>query len=245
MNFRQKEILQMLERRGEITIKDLAESLKVSEMTIHRDVDYLQEQHYLYKKRGAVVYIENADRSSTDFYSDEKRAIGIKAASLISEGQSVIFDNSTTALECARFFDPSKKYVFYATGIESATVLSAYDKGILYCSGGYYFSASKGFVGAQTEAFVASVKADVCIIGTSGVSLDDGITTPYPMHTPLQKAIMASAKTKILVCDHSKFDKRAMEKICELSDIDILVTDSGLPDEIFEKYESHVKIIKA
>lgn len=245
MNSRQKEILKMVELHGEVTIKALAEKLKVSEMTIHRDADLLQEQRYLYKKRGAVVYIENADSELSDFYSEEKRSIGMKAASLILEGQSVIFDNSTTALECARFLDPLKKYVFYATGMESACVLAGYDKSVLYCSGGYYFPASKGFVGSQAEAFVASLKADVCIIGASGVSLADGITTPYPMHTPLQKAIICASKTRILVCDHSKFNKSAMEKICGLADIDMIVTDSALSDDMYEKYAEHVKIIKA
>ena len=108
MNLRQKQILQRAECEGEITIKALADVLGVSEMTIHRDVDVLQKQRYVYKKRGAVVYIENADRENTDFYAEEKRLIGIKAASLIADGQSVIFDNSTTAMECARFFDPAK-----------------------------------------------------------------------------------------------------------------------------------------
>ena len=245
MNLRQKTILQTVEHEGEVTIKALAEKLNVSEMTIHRDVNYLQEQCYLYKKRGAVVYIENADRENSDFYSDEKRSIGIKTVSLISEGQSIIFDNSTTALECAKLLDPSKKYIFYATGMETASVLATYDKSVLYCSGGYYFPASKGFVGAQAEAFVASIKADVCVIGASGVSLEDGVTTPYPMHTTLQKALIASAKKRILVCDHSKFDKSAMEKICELKDIDVIVTDSGLSDDVYEKYTKSVMIIKA
>ncbi len=245
MNIRQKKIMQMLESCGEITIKSLAEVLNVSEMTVHRDVDFLQDQRYVYKKRGAVVYIESTDREVTDFYSDEKRTIGIKAASLITEGQSVIFDNSTTALECARMIDPSKKYTFYATGMETALVLANYDKSILYCSGGYYFPSSKGFVGAQAESFVSSLKADVSIIGASGVSIEDGITTPYPMHTPLQKAIIAAAKNTILVCDHSKFDKSAMEKICELTDIDMIVTDEALSDDVYEKYVKHVPIIKA
>ena len=245
MNIRQKEIMHMLKNHGEITIKALAETFNVSEMTIHRDVDFLQEQRYLYKKRGAVVYIENADRAQTDFYSDEKRAIGIKVASLIAEGQSVLFDNSTTAMECARFFDSEKKYTFYTTGIETASVLAEYEKSILYCSGGYYFPASKGFVGAQVEAFVSSLKVDVAIIGASGVSFEDGITTPYPMHTQLQKAIITAAKTTILVCDHSKFDKSAMEKICGLEDIDMIVTDADLLDDVYEKYAKHVQIIKA
>lgn len=245
MNLRQKQILQRAECEGEITIKALADVLGVSEMTIHRDVDVLQKQRYVYKKRGAVVYIENADRENTDFYAEEKRLIGIKAASLIADGQSVIFDNSTTAMECARFFDPAKKYTFYTTGMETAAILGGYEKSILYCSGGYYFPASRGFVGAQAEAFVSSLKVDVCIVGASGVSIVDGITTPYPMHTPLQKAIIAAAKTKILVCDHSKFQKKAMEKICRLCDIDVIVTDSGISDEVLATYSGHVKIIKA
>ena len=245
MNLRQKQILQRAECEGEITIKALADVLGVSEMTIHRDVDVLQKQRYVYKKRGAVVYIENADRENTDFYAEEKRLIGIKAASLIADGQSVIFDNSTTAMECARFLDPAKKYTFYTTGMETAAILGGYEKSILYCSGGYYFPASRGFVGAQAEAFVSSLKVDVCIVGASGVSVEDGITTPYPMHTPLQKAIIAAAKTKILVCDHSKFDKVAMEKICELGDIDVIVTDSEIFEDTYQYYHQYVKLIKA
>ena len=244
MILRQKQILEKLKGEGEITIKELATRFNVSEMTIHRDVDALQKQNYVYKKRGAVVYIENNDRTNSDFYSEEKRSVGMKAATLITEGQTVIFDNSTTAMECARFLDPSKKYTFYATGMDTSSILAEYENSILYCSGGYYFPASRGFVGAQAEAFVASVRADVCIIGASGVSLEDGITTPYPMHTALQKAIIDSAKTKILVCDHSKFDKRAMEKICDLSDIDMIVTDSGISAEVYERYSRLVKIIK-
>ena len=244
MNTRQKKILQIIETEGEVTIKALADKLKVSEMTIHRDAEYLQDQHYLYKKRGAVVFIESEDRDKNDFYVEEKRCVGRKAAELVPDCASIIFDNSTTALECARFLDPEGKYTFYTTNLETAEVLASYTGSVLYCSGGYYFPDSKGFVGAQAENFVSSIKADVCFIGASGIT-PDGTTTPYPMHTTLQKAIIASAKTKILVCDHSKFDKRAMEKICELKDIDIIVTDSGLSDDVHDEYAKHVKIVKA
>ena len=78
LNLRQKQILQIAEREGEVAIKVLADKLKVSEMTIYRDVDVLQEQRYLYKKRGAIVYIENDDRATADFYADEKRG-GVSA----------------------------------------------------------------------------------------------------------------------------------------------------------------------
>ena len=244
MNQRQKQILSLTEVEGEITIKELASRLKVSEMTIHRDLDMLQEERYIYKKRGAAVFIDSEDRDTNNFYAEEKRAIGHKAPTLVPDGSSILFDNSTTALECARFLNPEGKYTFYTTNLETAKILTSYTKSILYCSGGYYFPDSRGFVGSQAEAFMASVEADVCFIGASGIT-PDGITTPYPMHTPLQKAIIASAKTKILVCDHSKFGKRAMEKICDITDIDIIVTDSGLADEIYDEYSKYVKIIKA
>ena len=244
MNQRQKKILSLAEAEGEITIKELALRLGVSEMTVHRDLDVLEEERYVYKKRGAAVFIESEDRDTSDFYTEEKRAIGRKAASLIPDGASIIFDNSTTALECARFMNPEGKYTFYTTNLETAKILASYIKSILYCSGGYYFPDSRGFVGSQAEAFVSSVKADVCFVGASGIT-QDGITTPYPMHTPLQKAIISAAKTKILVCDHSKFDKRAMEKICDLSDIDTIVTDVGVSDNAYDEYSKYVKIIKA
>ena len=65
------------------------------------------------------------------------------------------------------------------------------------------------------------------------------------MHTALQKAIVSSAKTKILVCDHSKFDKVAMEKICELGDIDVIVTDSEILEDTYQYYHQYVELIKA
>ena len=112
MNQRQKKIVFLTEEAGEITIKELEQKLGVSEMTVHRDLDLLQKERYVYKKRGAAVFVESEDRDKSDFYAEEKRAIGRKAATLVPDGASIIFDNSTTALECARFLDPEGKYTF-------------------------------------------------------------------------------------------------------------------------------------
>lgn len=244
MNTRQKDILALVEKRGEITIRELSEHFSVSTMTIHRDLEHLEEQRYLFKKRGAAVFVEQTDRNDGDFYAEEKRAIGIAVAKMIKHGQSIIFDNSTTALECAKYMDLSMRCTFYTTSIETATVLSKFKNSVLYCSGGYFFPETRGFIGTQAEQFVSSLKADVCIIGFSGISLEGGLTGPYPMHTELEKKIIASAKKRIVVADHSKFGRVALEKVAELSDIDVIVTDSGLSDELYEQYRDHVNIIK-
>jgi len=245
MNTRQQDIITLLEKRGEITVKDLAAHLGVSEMTVHRDLNYLEEHSYLYKKRGAAVFVECSDREKSVFYADEKYRIGKKAAELIKPGQSVIFDNSTTALECAKHLDLSMGLTFYTTSLQASLLLSKFKNSVLYCSGGYFFPHSMGFVGTQAEEFISSVHADVCIIGTSGISSEHGLTAPYPMHTRLQQKIIGAAKKRILVADHSKFDKTAMEKITDLSDIDVCVTDGGISLEQLERYKRHFEIVLA
>ncbi len=245
MNTRQQDIISLLEQRGEMTIKSLAETFGVTEMTIHRDLDYLEKKNYLFKKRGAAVFINSHDRESGSFYVDEKRSIGQKVAELIKPGQSILFDNSTTALEVARFLDGIVGLTFYTTNLETAAILSKYPNTIMYCSGGYYFPDSKGFIGKQTESFVESVHADLCIIGASGIDLEHGVTGPYPMHTSLQRKIIDAADYHILAADHSKFGKAAIEKIADLDEIDCIVTDSGIRAELAEEYGKHTRIILA
>ena len=161
---------------------------------------------------------------------------------MLRPGESVLFDNSTTALECARAIDPEARFTFYTTSLQAAQILSKCSDSVIYCSGGFFFQDSKGFVGQQAEQFVENVSADVCVIGASGISLKNGITTPYPMHTALQKKIIAASKRRILGADHSKFGKNAMEHIGPLSDVDVIVTDSGISAELLEQYRREVPI---
>lgn len=243
MNTRQQDIVSLLETHGEVTIKSLAERLCVTEMTIRRDLDYLQNEGFLYKKRGAAVFVNAPDRAERTFYADEKRRIARKAIEFIHPGQTVLFDNSTTAREAAGFINAIPRLTVCATSLEVASIVAREKDIVLYCSGGYYFSDSKGFVGPQAEAFVERLHADICIIGASGVSIKVGLTNPYPMHTALQRKIIEAAAFRLLLADHSKFGKVAMEKAADLSEIDAVITDSGLDTATAEEYGRHTRLI--
>ena len=242
MNSRQQDILEILERCGEVTIKSLSEQLGVTPMTIHRDLDFLEEEHYLYKKRGAAVFINAPDRKTSPFYTAEKMRIGKRAAQLIEPGQSILFDNSTTAIEAARQMYGIPRLTFYTTNLEVASLVSSYPETVLYCSGGYYFPDSRGFTGPQAEEFVMRVHADVCIIGASGISVEGGLTNPYPMHSVLQRKIIEASSYRILLADHSKFGKRTMEWAANLDEMDLIITDSGIRNEILEEYRRYIPI---
>ena len=242
MNTRQQDILNQLEQHGEITVKSLAEQFSVSAMTIHRDLDFLEEQHCIYKKRGAAVFVEQPDRLRGSFYADEKGRIGQKAAEFVRPGQSILFDNSTTALEVAKHLAGIPSLTFYTTNLEIAAIVASYPNTVLYCSGGYYFPDSKGFTGPQAEDFVSRIQADLCIIGASGISITHGITNPYPMHTALQRKIIEASAQRILVADHSKFGKVAMEKAADLTELHHIITDSGLVEETAAQYRHYVPL---
>ena len=242
MNTRQADILSILEQHGEVTIKRLAQRLGVSEMTIHRDLDVLESRRLLYKKRGAAVFINVPDRGKTVLYSAEKRAIGQMAAGYVKPGMTVLTDNSTTAAEAAKFLSDIPGLTVCTTNLEISAILSKIPGIRLYCSGGYYFPDSKGFIGSQAEDFAEKTRADICIIGASGISEEDGITNPYPMHSALQRKIIKSSSFVLLCADHSKFDKHAMEKDADLSDIDLIITDSGINADTLERYRKYVRI---
>lgn len=245
VNSRQREVVRLCEKYGEITIKALSDMLNVSEMTIHRDLEYLQREKYLFKKRGAAVFSGDKKSDSVDFFIEEKRSIGKKAASMLLSGQTVILDNSTTAIECARFIDDSLKLTCYTTNIEIMNILAKSKSHIVYCSGGYYFRETGGFIGQHAESFVENIKADVAIIGASGISLEHGVTNPYPMHSSLQRKIIGAAKKCILLADRSKFDRVAMEKDSDISNIDTIVTDVGISEEVYNRYKEYVEIVIA
>ncbi len=242
MNTRQQEIAAMLEKKGEMTIREMTELFGVTAMTIHRDLDFLEKEKILFKKRGAAVFVNPYDRSVGNGYDKEKKCIGRRAAALVRPGQSVIFDNSTTAMEAARFMRGIPGLTFYTTNLEVASIVSDYPDTVLYCSGGYYFKDSRGFVGSQTEAFVSGIHADICFTGTSGIDVENGFTGPYPLHTALQKKILQVSKRRLVLADHSKFDKCAMEKIAALCDVDMIITDRGMDIKTLEKYRKFTAI---
>lgn len=245
MNKRQKYIVDELAKFGEIEIHDLAKKTKVSDMTIYRDVNYLEQKGLVFRKRGAVVYVEKTDVAKHDRYLQQKEAIALRAAALVREEDTIIFDNSTTALEVAKLLKDMKNITVYTTSIELASVFCKNRDITLYCSGGYYLHASTGFVGSWTEEFIDRIRASKCFIGASGISLEFGITGPYPQHSQLEQKIIKASQQVIMVADHSKLEKVAVEKIADLGQIDCLITDWGADESLVEQLQKQTHVIIA
>jgi DeoR family fructose operon transcriptional repressor len=244
-NQRREKLVELLREQGEVTIPVLAQLLKVTEMTVHRDLDFLESQELLKKKRGGAIYIETKKMKTEKIYSKEKEAIAKEAIKLIEDGDSIIFDNSTTAFEVASRLHKFHNLTIYATNIEIANMLSQNEKIILFCSGGLYFRPSTGFVGKEAEDFISKVHAAKCFIGTSGISPEYGLTGPYHSHVDLERKIIAASDQVIVVADHTKFGKVAIDKVTDLQNVDYIITDSKVDPVKLDNVRKFTRVIVA
>jgi DeoR/GlpR family transcriptional regulator of sugar metabolism len=228
---RQGLMTEYLLERGSVPIKDLAEQFDVSLITIHRDLDELERQGVLMKLRGRVTaqpssFFDSNVRYRLRAARKEKEALARFALRQIEPGQSVMLDESTTALMLAKML-PEKAPLTVITNF--SLVLNELDgvRGIdLILLGGQYLPALDAFGGAVCEAALSAVRADVLFMSTSAVS--DCLALHQDQEIMRGKrAMMASSKRRVLLVDHTKFDKVALHKLAHLRDFDLVVTDTG------------------
>jgi DeoR/GlpR family transcriptional regulator of sugar metabolism len=231
---RQSGIADFVFEHGSAAIKDLAELFDVSLITIHRDLDELERQGMLKKLRGYVTAEPSSLFDSNVRYRltaamREKEALARFALMQVEPGQSVLLDESTTALMVARLL-PDKTPLTVITNF--AMILNELNevKGIdLISLGGEYLPFLAAFGGEVCQASLGVVRADVLFMSTSAVS--DCVALHQDQRTMAGKrAMMAAAKRRILLVDHTKFGRVALHKLAPLGDFDLLVVDSGIDD---------------
>ncbi len=236
---RQDQIAEYVTKNGSATVKDLAELFNVSLITIHRDLDELERQGMIRKLRGYVTAEPSSLFDSNMRYRlrvarQEKESLARFALTQIEPGQSVLLDESTTALALAKLL-PSKAPLTVVTNF--AMILNELTdvKGIdLVSLGGEYLPFLGAFGGEVGQASLAAVRTDIAFISTSAVS--DCLALHQVEGTMRGKrAMMNSAKRRILLVDHTKFGKVAFHKLAPLRDFDLVVVDSDIDKDELEK----------
>ena len=200
-------------------------------ITIHRDLDELEQQGVLRKLRGRVTaqpssLFDSNVRYRLDAARPEKEALARTALELIEPGGSVMLDESTTALMLAKLL-PGKVPLTVITNFTMIFDELKATKGVeLILLGGQYLPALDAFGGAMSEAAISAVRADTLFMSTSAVS--DCVALHQNGEIMRGKrAMMASAKRRVLLVDHTKFDKIALHRLAPLTDFDLVIVDSG------------------
>lgn len=230
---RQSEIMARARAEGRVLVDDLADAFAVTTQTIRRDLNALCQDGLLARVHGGAVL---ASHVSNLAYAErrlmglaEKRAIGRRAAEMIGDGSTVSINIGTTTEQVATALRETRDLMVVTNNINVANILSDQADKQVILAGGVVRRADGAIVGDEAVAFMRRFKTDVAVIGASALDRDGSILDFDVREVAVSRAIVANARRVILVCDNEKFDRVAAVRICDLTEIDVFVTDRAPP----------------
>ncbi|MEL6978247.1 MAG: DeoR/GlpR family DNA-binding transcription regulator [Pseudomonadota bacterium] len=226
---RQQEIVAIAVAEGGVGVDELAIRFTVTPQTIRRDLNALCDRGLLARNHGgarplnSVANVGYDDRHAS--HAAEKRRIGLAAAMLIAPRTSLIINIGTTTEQVARAIYDHRDLVVITNNINVVNILSGSPAKELILAGGVVRQTDGGVVGEAAVEFIRQFRVDLAVIGASAVE-EDGAVLDYDIReVSVARAIIENARKTMLVFDHSKFERRANVRICDIDQVDLVVTD--------------------
>lgn len=238
---RQKNISLILNNNGSIKVNELSEYFNVSEATIRRDLQEMEEKRLLKRTHGGAVRIDitNFEPSfldKKDERQDEKLAIAKAAASMIKDGDTIILDSGTTTLQIAKNIT-ARNVTVITNSIDIAEELSNNKDLEIVVTGGTLRFKTRAMVGHICEKTFSYFRVDKAFIGANGISSVEGITTPNFTEAQTKKAMISAANKVIVVADSSKIQNVCLSVICPISGVTSIITSGDIPQEIESEFK--------
>ena len=235
---RRREIVRLTESKERVDVESLARQFGVSAVTIRTDLNALSAKGLIVRSRGGAVASTRLTRelSVQEKYKERlsvKRRLGQAVAGLIGfEVRNIVLDSGTTTEEVALCLVGRTNLSVMTNGLNIASALAATDGIEVRVTGGTLRKKSMSFFGRHAEGSLSHLHFDKLILGADGIDTHVGVTTHFEQEASLNRMMCEVARQVILVADSSKFGRCGSHVICKLTDIDVLVTDSGIPSEL-------------
>ncbi len=239
---RRNAILEKLQVERRVVVSELSALYDVSEETIRRDLDKLENDGYAIKSYGGAVINENSNldlpynvRKNTNVLGKQKIATLI--SEMVHDGENIMLDASSTAVAIAKTLKNKKDLTVITNSLEIALELIETPGCNVISTGGLATGSSFALVGSVTDKTIRSYYVDKAIISCKGIDMYAGFTESDERHANNKASMFYMAKTKILAIDSSKFNKIAFAKIGDLKEISKIVTDKKPEEEWLQKFE--------
>jgi len=232
---RQDWIAQYILERGSVLVDELVELLDVSRMTIHRDLDDLENQGLLRKVRnGATAQPSNLFESDVRYrlkqQMEEKQAIAETILQHIEPGQAIFMDESTTLLPLVERLTEVAPVTVITNFLPIIKALVEVKNIHLISLGGEYLSRFDTFTGLLCENGLARLYADLYITSTTA-AVQGKVFHPEPRVVKVKQQMMEKAQHRYLLLDHTKFNKTALHQWAYTQDFDLVVVDSRTDEQ--------------
>ena len=237
---RRKQILEFLNEKGYISVKDLSKKLYVSLPTIRRDLTCLEKEGFILRTHGGASlnkpdsFVEPfALRKKTNL--EEKKYIGKIAASLIQNNDSLFITSSSTCLSFANHIKTDFHLDILTNGMPLAHKLSENRNITVECPAGVYNYTHEGIYGKEVEKIINQRHAKYCFTSCNGLSIKNGITFSTDLDLTMVRACRNNCDQLVLLTDHTKFGMNYYFKTVNLNEIDVIITDQK-PDQQWITY---------
>jgi DeoR/GlpR family transcriptional regulator of sugar metabolism len=244
---RQHKIVEIVQQNNTISVADICSLFDVSEMTARRDLQELEREGLLRRVHGGAVYnlgrsYEPPLKTRSNKQSEQKRAIGQKAASLIYDGDSIALDVGTTTLEIARALHNKRNLTVLTASLpianEIVTLYSLESDVRLILTGGVVRAREWSMVGEFTSHLYTKLHVDKAFVGIGGISLEDGLTEYNLEDASVKWALLKSAQQIIVVADGSKFGQTTFATVGPLSAVHTVITDDSAPVDMLDELQA-------
>jgi len=245
---RRREILEVLHRDGRVLVKDLARRFRISQITIRKDLEFLDGQGVIQRTHGGALPVQGGAlldptlREKEKLHRKQKIQIAQAAARLVEEGQSVLLDSGTTTTAIARALKDMAQLTVITNALNIAAELAGTHIEVIL-TGGMLRKNSFSLVGPLAERNLRQLSADVLFLGVDGFDTKAGLFTPNLLESEVNRAMVEVSRRTIAVCDSSKFGRRSLCNIMPVTAVQEVITDKQIPkDDLEALKEAGVKV---
>ena len=235
---RQSDILEQLNTQDRVEVEELANLFGVSLQTVRADLRDLSARGALSRVHGGAVRVSSAANRA---YADRRRqnaaakqAMAAMVADLIPDNCSLALNIGTSTEQVARALSGHRGLTVLSNNINIINIMMGGEAKELILAGGTVRQSDGAIVGEDAVEFISRYKVDFAIIGASALDADGAVLDHDAREVSVARAIVKNARTRVLICDGSKFALSAPVRICDLSDLDVVVTDRAPPAEFIK-----------
>jgi DeoR family fructose operon transcriptional repressor len=235
---RKNKLLELIRQRGFASLPALAETLEVSESTVRRDLDFLEESGVAQRTHGGVFYTGPSPRLAhfdqrQALNWDKKRQIAVAASRLIEDNDTILLDGGSTTYELAQLL-VGRPLQVVTNSLPVANLFTSSDNADLIFVGGYMHAKTGVSLGPYANQMLAGLNVRRAVLSVAGIN-DKGCYNSNLLLVETERAMMTSAEEVIVVADSTKLGHTSLSHLCNLDQIDVLVTDGDVSAEWRER----------
>ena len=238
---RQDKIVEYLAENDFLTVEKAIKLFSASPATIRRDFSYLAENNIVTKVHGGIKKLDSGHTTlpyaiRENRFSSEKAALAKKAVELISPGDVIFIDGGSTTAQTG-YFLPDIDLRIISNSLKLANIIEErhpFNSGLeFFMTGGFLYRKSGILLGPKTKESLLQYHADIAFISAAGIA-ENGISNTNELVVETERAMIENADKVVVIADASKLGQSAMCKVCQLSEIDVLIT-TRIEDNRLEK----------